>query len=48
MKLLPDVFLGPRNNPLNFRDDPDYDPDPECLKRLVSRAKKQSNKFGGS
>ena len=30
MKLLPEVYLGPRNNPLRFGDDPAYDPDPLC------------------
>ena len=25
MKDLPDLYLGPRTNPLNFGDDPDYD-----------------------
>ena len=39
-KLLPDVWLRPRNNPFHFGDDPDYDPDPqckiECLSRVIS------------
>ena len=29
IKLLPEVCLGPKNNRLNYGDDPDYDPDPE-------------------
>ena len=29
MKLLPDVCLGSRHNPLHFGDDPDYDPNPD-------------------
>ena len=28
MQLLPEVCRGQRNNPLHFRDDPDYDMDP--------------------
>ena len=27
MKVLPEVCLGPQNNPLDFWDDSDYDPD---------------------
>ena len=27
MKLLSEVYIGPRNNLINFRDDPDYDPE---------------------
>ena len=27
MKLLSEVYLGPRNNLVNFGDGPDYDPD---------------------
>ena len=30
MKLLPEVCLGPRNNPLSFEDDPDYGPGQGC------------------
>ena len=29
MKLFLDVCLGPRNNGLDFGDDPDYDQDPD-------------------
>ena len=29
MKLLEEVCLGPRTNPLNFGDDTDYEPDPD-------------------
>ena len=29
IQLSPEVCLGPRTNPLTFRDDPDYDQDPD-------------------
>ena len=35
------VCLVPRNNPLHFEDDPDYDTDPEFKKRFMSQAKEQ-------
>ena len=37
MKLLSEVYLGPRNNVIHFGDDPDYDPDPGSGWRSVSR-----------
>ena len=37
MKLLSEVYLGPRNNLIHFGDEPDYDPDPGSGLRSVSR-----------
>ena len=35
MKLLWEVYLGPRKNLINFGDAPDYDPDPRSGLRSV-------------
>ena len=49
MKLLPEVCLGPRNNPLDFGNDPDYGPDRtnlyETFTKGVSWARDQSFNF---
>ena len=37
MKLLSEVYLGPRNNLIHFGDDPDYDPDPGFGLQSLSR-----------
>ena len=35
MKLLSEVYLGPRNNLIHFGDDPDYDQDPDPGSELL-------------
>ena len=34
MKLLSEVYLGPRNNLIHFGNDPDYDPGSESMIRI--------------
>ena len=34
MKLLSEVYLGPRNNLIHFGDDPDYDPYPGSVSTI--------------
>ena len=45
MKLLPEVCLGPRTNPLHFGDDSVYDPDHMDLHETFTRSVSRVNEL---